>query len=172
MPSCDSCGTTIIFGGKKEGGYRFCNDTCLARGQSLLVADQIPDDVVDELAAQFHSGDCPKCGGPGPVDVQTSHTIWSALITTSWKSNPEICCRSCGTKKRLGALVSSFLLGWWGFPWGIIFTPIQIAKNVIGLVSRRDMTAPSDKLRKMIRVDLASRIGAEDALPRAEDAEA
>ncbi len=39
---------------------------------------------------------------------------------------------------QLGALVSlpytllTFLLGWWGLPWGVIYTPLVLANNLCG----------------------------------------
>lgn len=100
MATCDYCSTTIIFGGKKEGDLLFCNDKCLEKGFVLVVANEIPADMLDEAVAEVHQGLCPICGGPGPIDVQTSYTIWSAIFLSSWKSNPDICYRSCGTKKK------------------------------------------------------------------------
>ncbi len=155
MAKCDFCGTTILFGGKKEGAYRFCGDKCLAKGYAVQVGNQIPPDIVDEHTRALHGGDCPKCSRPGPVDIQTSHTVWSALLLTSWKSHPEICCRSCGVKKKLGGLFFSLFFGWWGFPWGIIITPVQVLRNFFGLFSGPDPYTPSKALEKIVRTNLA-----------------
>jgi len=158
MATCSYCGTTILFGGKREGDYRFCNDTCLANGYVLKVANEIPAELVERRAAEVHSGACPKCGKAGPVDVQTHYTIWSALLLTSWKSNPEICCRSCGVKSKLGGMAFSLVLGWWGIPWGILITPVQVTRNFVGLFSGPDAGKPSEKLRNIMKVELGARL--------------
>lgn len=36
MAKCGYCGTTILFGGKKDGDLRFCNDECHAKRISSL----------------------------------------------------------------------------------------------------------------------------------------
>ncbi|MBX6316663.1 MAG: hypothetical protein IRY99_27680, partial [Isosphaeraceae bacterium] len=138
MASCDYCGTTLLFGGVRDGDLRFCNEKCHQQGFLLAVADQVPGDVLSEYVRQAHEGPCPKCNGPGPIDVHTSYTVWSALVLTSWRSRPEVCCQACGTKSQIGAAVSSAVLGWWGFPWGLILTPIQILRNLGGLLSSPD----------------------------------
>ncbi|MBX3414822.1 MAG: hypothetical protein KF708_19205 [Pirellulales bacterium] len=156
MARCAVCGTTILFGGVTEGELRFCGNECHQGGYLLAIADRVPRDVMAEQVAQVHQGDCPRCGGPGPVDVHTSHSVWSALVMTQWKSTPEVCCRACGIKSKLVGTLSSGVLGWWGFPWGVIFTPIQILRNVSGLFSAPDPTVPSAELEKMVRLQLAS----------------
>src|SRR2546426_322066 len=118
MATCAACGLTILFGGKRVDDLRFCSDKCLAKGRVLSVAQQIPYDAVARLAATLHRGPCPKCQGPGPIDVHKTHTVWSAVYVTSWKSTPNIVCRSCGTKAQLLALLSSTVLGWVGIPLG------------------------------------------------------
>lgn len=161
MASCSTCGTTILFGGKRQGTFRFCSDKCLARGQYLLVADQIPDSVVDEFARRVHLGLCPKCQGPGPVDVHNSYSVWSAVYLTSWKTVPNVVCKECGSKAQTRALLSSLLLGWWGIPWGFLVTPMQIVKNISAM--RRDVspTEPSKELLRVARLHLASRAAAQ-----------
>ncbi len=69
MAQCAYCSTTIILGGKKEGDLRFCNDKCVERGFVLIVADQIPPEMLNEAVTEVHQGVCPACGGPGPIDV-------------------------------------------------------------------------------------------------------
>ncbi len=110
MAKCDTCGTQILFGGVKDGDYIFCRRACQKKGreqsQLLNTADEIPEDVLAEHVAEIHEGNCPRCGGPGPVDVQSSHTIWSIVAMTSWKCQPELCCAACGRKKKILALFS------------------------------------------------------------------
>jgi hypothetical protein len=158
MAKCGYCGTTILLGGKKAGGERFCNDQCLQKGVLLTVADQVPEEAVQDYIHKVHSGECPKCQGRGPVDVHTSHRVWSALVITSWGSRPQVCCQSCGSKSKIGDMFFSLLLGWWGFPWGLFITPVQVVRNLAGLVGGQDPSKPSEQLEKMLRLELAANI--------------
>jgi hypothetical protein len=158
MAKCDYCGSTILFGGQRDGDLRFCNDKCHQAGVLLAVADQVPEEAVQQYIQASHAGNCPKCNGQGPIDVHTSHKIWSLILLTSWNSQPQICCRSCGIKGQLGASVFSLLVGWWGFPWGLIMTPVQLIRNVGGMVSGPDPSQPSEQLEKLLRLELAARL--------------
>lgn len=155
MASCNSCGTTILFGGKKEGKYRFCSDKCVAAGQVLSIADQIPPDVLEKYARDIHQGQCPSCNGAGPVDIHVSHNVWSALVMTSWTSTPNISCRPCGIKSQARGAAFSVLLGWWGFPWGLIMTPVQIGKNIVGMLKKADPERPSPELMQQAKMMIA-----------------
>jgi hypothetical protein len=156
MARCSYCGTAILFGGVRDGELRFCNETCHQQGYLLAVADQVPEDMMAEHVRQVHQGECPKCGGPGPIDFHTSHTVWSALVVTTWRSNNAVCCRSCGMKSKVGAAVMSGIFGWWGFPWGFVMTPVQIVRNIGGLIKSPDPTRPSKELENVARIHLAS----------------
>jgi hypothetical protein len=148
----------ILMGGTQIGNLRFCNETCAASGQLLIRSQQVPEAHVQELVYRMHQGPCPKCGGSGPIDVFTTHRVWSAIFLTSWKSEPEVCCKSCGTKNQIGGVVTSLLFGWWGFPWGLIMTPVQITRNIGGMMRKVDNTQPSDELARVARIHLASEI--------------
>lgn len=158
MARCGYCNSMILMGGTQIGNLRFCNETCAASGQLLIRSKQVPDAHVQELVYRMHQGPCPKCGGSGPIDVFTTHRVWSAIFLTSWKSEPEVCCKSCGTKNQLGGVVTSLLFGWWGFPWGLIMTPVQISRNIGGMMRKVDSTQPSDELARVARIHLASQI--------------
>ena len=165
MARCDYCKTFILFGGKKKSGRTFCNDSCLQEGLLMLAADRLPQHAVDAAIDELHQGQCPQCNGPGPVDVHTSHTVWSILVMTTWRSTPHVCCRSCGRQKQLTGLVTSGLFGWWGFPWGLIFTQIQMGKNLSGIFGGPDPEVPSEQLETMARLELAVRVEAGEPLP-------
>lgn len=157
MASCGYCGTTILFGGKRDNEHRFCNDKCLQQGQLIKQASIIPAELVKHHTHEVHQGSCPQCSGPGPVDVHTSYRVWSALIVTSWASRPIVSCGSCGTKRKLGDALFSLLLGWWGFPWGLLATPVQIGRNLIGIARKPAPEQPSPALEQMVRLNMAQR---------------
>ena len=161
MAKCAYCGSFII-GGVRAGVDRFCNRTCLSNAQVLSLAQQIPPQVVDQQVEQVFRGNCPKCGGLGPIDVHKVHSVWSALVLTRWSTRAKVSCRSCATKTQLGGVLSSAALGWWGFPWGLVLTPIQITRNVIEICSRSGEGQPSAALRRLVLAQL----GAQAARPK------
>src|SRR5208282_2398740 len=157
MANCDYGGSTILFGGRRQGDLRFCNDRCQRAGALISISRQIPEGLVQQKTWEVHRGLCPKCGGPGPVDVHTSHRVWSALLLTSWNSRLQMSCRSCGIKAQLIDAGFSLVLGWWGVPWGLVVTPIQIGRNLYGMAKGPDPSQPSAKLEKAVRIGIASR---------------
>jgi hypothetical protein len=158
MAKCAHCGATILFGGVREGDDRYCDADCQALGTTGRVAALLPDDLVDEAVAQAHAGPCPQCGGDGPVDIHTSHRVWSALVMTSWSDHPEMCCRSCAVKNKLVSIGFCGVLGWWGFPWGLLATPIQIGRNVFGLFGGPRPEVPSEALRQVVVLGLGHHV--------------
>jgi hypothetical protein len=163
MAKCDSCGSTILFGGKQQGDLRFCNDRCRQRGVLLAASRQVPDNIVQQQVWSVHQGLCPKCGGNGPVDVHVSYRIWSALFLTTWASRPQVSCRSCGVKRQMGDALFSVVLGWWGIPWGLLFTPVQVGRNIVALAKGPDPGKPSAQLEKMVRMNIVARAASEAA---------
>ncbi|HSE43043.1 MAG TPA: hypothetical protein VLH08_19945 [Acidobacteriota bacterium] len=160
MAKCGYCNSTVIFGGVKtqEKGERYCNNKCYNSAVLLAVADQIPPETINEQIQQVHQGLCPKCKGGGPIDVHIKYQVWSALLLTSWSNHPQVSCRSCGRKNQLFGVVSSLLFGWWGFPWGPIMTPVQVTRNVIGMLKGPDELRPSPMLERLVRLGIASQL--------------
>ena len=158
MAKCSHCGSLILFGGKRLGDRRFCNDQCKNAAVLVRASQQLPEDLVQSKVREVHQGDCPKCHGPGPVDLHTSYQVWSALYLTSWNSRPQICCRRCGLKNQLSDTAFSLALGWWGLPWGFIVTPVQVIRNLIGVARGPDPTKPSRQLESLLRLGMASQI--------------
>jgi hypothetical protein len=77
---------------------------------------------------------------------------------TRWSSRPQISCRACGNKSKLADAAFSLVLGWWGFPWGFLFTPVQITRNLAGLLSSSpDPYRPSPQLEKVLKLNLAAK---------------
>ena len=92
------------------------------------------------------------------MDIYKIHCAWSIFILTNWSSTPQVCCRRCATKWQLGGILFSLLLGWWGFPWGLIFTPFQVGRNIIGLFWGPDAGKPSTALRDIVRLHLGAQV--------------
>ena len=127
----------------------------------------VPATIVQEVALQIRNGGCPVCRQAKPVDVFESHSAWSIVILTSWNSTPQLSCRSCATKKQLGALLLTGLVGWWGFPFGLIITPVQIIRNIAGLCSGMP-AQPSKRLMEIAESVAAENYGVIREEPTAE----
>lgn len=159
MAACSTCGSTVLFGGKQVGNLRFCSARCAQNGRIFSQATQVPDSEALLFAAKIHGGPCPQCNGSGPVDIHVSHQVWSALLFSSWKSSPRISCRKCGIKAQAGDFTISLLAGWWGIPWGLIITPVQLGRNLFGMIKAPDPARPSARLLEQARLILARRVG-------------
>ncbi len=165
MARCAYCDTSILFGGKSQGDLRYCNQTCLANGVLAQAAAQFSAQDVRYHATLVHRGNCPQCSGQGPVDVHTSHRVWSALLMTQWSSRPIISCQRCGNKRKLADAAFSLVLGWWGFPWGLVMTPVQVVRNIAGAFRGPSPDLPSEALERQLRLRLAAQLLAQ---PRAD----
>lgn len=154
MANCGYCGTTILLGGVRQGNLRFCNTRCQQNAYVLRVAQRVPPNVLERQIEEVFRGNCPKCRGLGPIDVHKVHRVWSALFLTQWSSSPQVCCRSCGTRGQVGGMLFSLALGWWGFPWGLVLTPVQVARNIADIFAGPDPSRPSNDLRKLVQVTL------------------
>lgn len=162
MAKCDYCRGSIWFGGEREGNLRFCSRDCRQNGLLALSA-QVPEDQMRRIVDDVHRGTCPKCNGPGPVDLQTHYTVWSALVMTSFATRTQIACHGCGQKSRALSSVGALFLGWWGLPWGLIMTPVQIIRNIHGLMSARPSDRPSASLESALRKAVAADLLRQDA---------
>ena len=161
MPTCSYCDAHFWFGGVSMNGRKFCNAECQYNGSLLDIAEQLPSETVSKYVADMRKGDCPKCGGPGPVEVHTSYRVYSYVVATSWSNRPRISCKACARKAQLSDMAMSAALGWWGVPWGLLMTPVQIGRNVAGLMSNPNAAKPSPLFVKILKLNLASQLVAQ-----------
>lgn len=154
MASCSSCGTMILFGGIREGDDRFCKEACRAHASAGAAVP--PAEVLAE-AARVRNGPCPQCARSGsPIEVRMSHRAMSFIFVTQWSSQPHLSCRGCYTRAAIGDTLLTLVLGWWGFPFGLLLTPIQVIRNLGGLFSAERPNAPaSNALKAAVRKELA-----------------
>ena len=154
MARCQQCNAVIVLGGARKDGARYCNSTCMKQNQRVRQTP-VSDVQLEATVLAVHAGPCPVCQRDGPVDVHNVHTIWSVLWFTQWKTVPTVGCRSCGRMAQLRGVLFSSLLGWWGFPWGVIVTPIQILRNLGGMFLAPHSEHPSAQLQELLRGELA-----------------
>lgn len=157
MTHCAFCHTSILFGGIRDGNLNFCSQTCHQKGAVVRLAERIPDEIVLAEVKRVHQGVCPRCQGKGPIDVHTSYRIWSLLLFSYWSSRPLVSCRSCGVKYQISEGLFCLLFGWWGIPWGILLTPVQVFRNVAGMVQGPDPRHPSAALTSIVATHMAAR---------------
>ena len=86
-------------------------------------------------------------------------------LVTSWQSKPHVCCRKCGIKKQAGDAILSCMVGWWGLPWGLVMTPVQIVRNVVAISSPPSPSVPSQQLERLVRLTIATNLVARNAPP-------
>jgi hypothetical protein len=158
MPKCGYCGSTIIIGGVSAAGQRFCNNKCHQNAYILSVTKNVPPDVLDRKVEAVWHDNCPKCRGLGPVDVHKVHEVWSCLVLTRWTTKAQVSCHACAVKRQLGGVAFSLFFGWWGFPWGLVLTPVQITRNLIGISRGPDPSRPSEELRKLVLIGLGAQM--------------
>lgn len=144
-----------IFGAVREGEHCYCSDDCLGQNAFKVRCDQLSDSIVRQHVREMQHGTCPECRGPGPLDIHASHWVWSALIFTRWGETPWLSCRPCATKRQWVSLRSCFVLGWWGVPWGLFVTPLQMYRNVRAIRRCRDSSEVSPDLESFVRARLA-----------------
>lgn len=155
MANCDHCGCGIPFGGTRDGEFRYCNFQCHESSNLYQVGSKLPDELVKRHLTELHQGRCPKCNGPGPVDIHKSYIIWSVIVMTFIRSRTEVCCQRCGFKSKFRRLLFSGIAGWWCFPFGWILTPVQIYRNLASMITPPEMTRPSSELRMFVVRNLA-----------------
>jgi hypothetical protein len=85
---------------------------------------------VEQYSKLLRDLPCPICGNTHEkLNGTVSHTVKSFIIFTTYGTEPTIACPDCLDKKNDDAILSTALLGWWGFPWGFFKTPIYIYRN-------------------------------------------
>jgi len=76
---------------------------------------------------------CESCGRQDEtLRVSVFLYVISLLIVTYKKPTVKVLCSRCRIKYSVFANIPTFLLGWWGFPFGIIYTMEALFKNMLG----------------------------------------
>jgi ribosomal protein S27AE len=107
-----------------------------------------PHSLVAAKAREIHSGACPPCGGPGPIDVHFAPRVWSAILVTVCRTKTLVTCQRCARDEQRAAIGFSLALGWWGVPFGIFLTPVQVGRNLHGIVRPPSPERPSQRLHE------------------------
>ncbi len=151
MASCEQCGRTILFGAKRLGDRVYCGAKCAQYDAEIELGRTLPDAQVHELVQRWRNEPCPQCNGPGPVDLRASHKVHSFLLMTQWSSPQRVSCLPCARKRQLGHALYSLLLGWWGFPWGLVMTPVQVGRNIAGMAGDKAAERATPAFERLVR---------------------
>jgi len=161
MAICDYCSKNFNLFGVHEPEYSFCSRNCQDRAHALLKSlDRLPQQQVDDYVNKVHAGPCRQCGKPNPVDLYQSYRVVSFIVLTRWTTHNHFVCRACARKAQIKSSAYSALLGWWGFPFGLVLTPVQIIRNIVAMAGGSDPHQPSRRLRSLLKLNLARQLAA------------
>lgn len=158
MATCANCRTIVLFGGYKVAGNVYCKEECFHEAVINETAELLPVDAVEQATHDVYHGDCPQCGGEGPIDVHTSQRIWSAVVFARTSSSMRICCRRCAREQLMKDGLITLLLGWWCIPPGVICTPIYLVRTLLALARLGGSTGPSRELLEHVRANMAAAV--------------
>lgn len=86
---------------------------------------------------------CQKCGRADETLRATAFLYVISIVVMSFKRGwSGIMCRTCRIKYGLFFTVVSLLFGWWGVPWGILFTIQAFFTNLFGGTQPKENNAP------------------------------
>lgn len=100
----------------------------------------------DPVTGAHHSKPEPiVCSSCGKLSAQPRYAIFFAvksfLLLTRRSPVQGIFCSACAEKKAYRASAVTWLLGWWGFPWGPIYSAHAIVTNMLGGKRPADVNA-------------------------------
>jgi len=86
---------------------------------------------ITELSEKIRNLPCPMCSNKTvKLNGTVMHTAKSFIFFSTFRKEPIVACPDCLDKKNQESIVSTALLGWWGFPWGFFKTPFYIYYNI------------------------------------------
>jgi hypothetical protein len=67
-------------------------------------------------------------------------------------------------KSQLGGAAVSLIAGWWGFPWGLVMTPVQVVRNIHGALRHGTSDGPSANLERTVGMMLAAEVAKQHSM--------
>ena len=90
----------------------------------------VSEKEIAEYCGLLQAQPCPICRSSAQrLNAALTSKVISFLVMTTWKKQFAIACPTCLDKLNRDASISTALLGWWGFPWGIIRTIQALIAN-------------------------------------------
>lgn len=65
---------------------------------------------------------CPNCSLNKELNISMVGEVVSIIVVSNYDKKIKVGCTECLNKLNTKAIIKSSLLGWWGFPWGPIYT--------------------------------------------------
>ncbi|MDX2003240.1 MAG: hypothetical protein SFW35_12445 [Chitinophagales bacterium] len=97
---------------------------------------------------------CPECGSQlQHLNGALVYNVRSFVFVTSYSKSIKVACPKCLDKLNNKATLRTLALGWWGFPWGIIRTPMALYKNY-GQIKFHHMGEPNAYLLSFVQLNL------------------
>ena len=99
---------------------------------------------------------CPRCWSSAqPLNATVVSHVASFIVATTWKEQLVVACPTCLDALNRKAATSSALLGWWGLPWGIIYTTRALIANHRMAQTNR-LPQPNNSLRTFVVDNVAA----------------
>jgi hypothetical protein len=153
---CDYCGNSAKRNPLFDNGQRFCSSKCLTAIRISEAAVDLSPSEISEKAQSIMNGVCPECSGhESIVEVRYYHRVMSIVYFTRYTKKSSLCCVACGRKKNIKSFWLTMLLGWWGFPFGLLFTPAYLIANMGEMFEKRSQGEPSEELLREAKYQLA-----------------
>ena len=93
---------------------------------------------------------CPVCKSTSEkLNATMTGSVISFIILTNYEKELKIACPDCLDKAITKAIVKSALLGWWGFPWGLIRTTQALLFND-KMRKQNRLSEPNDLLKGFV----------------------
>jgi hypothetical protein len=111
---------------------------------------EIDQEKLQEYTELLRGLPCPVCKSTNAkLNATMTGTVVSILVVTNYEKELKIACPDCLDKANNAAVVKSAMLGWWGFPFGLIRTPQALLFNN-KMKKQNRMSGPSDLLTAFV----------------------
>ncbi len=105
---------------------------------------------IADYCALLQALPCPVCRSTAqPLNATCTSKVMSFLVVTMWKKQLAIACPTCLDKLNRDARTTSALLGWWGFPWGVLRTVQALVANG-KMLKNNHSPYPNDLLKAFV----------------------
>ncbi len=95
-----------------------------------LRGEQVPETGTAPRSEFPDRGPCTSCGRRDAEVVAPLYVVSVGVFTFRRTGRFRNLCTACGRLSAIPATVASFTLGWWGIPWGLLWTPNAILDNL------------------------------------------
>ena len=154
---CDYCGNLAKSNPVLNEGQRFCSKKCCHEARIAEAAVDLTETMILQAAGKIRSGACPVCNSMAtPVEVRYSYIATSIIFMSNQETKTRLCCVPCGRKDNRGGFLVSFFIGWWGLPWGPVYTIAALFGNLKAMFEMTSDEEPSDELISLAKYQLAA----------------